>query len=83
MDSSTTKQCQELEAAIGGPEVTTSAHIYFNFHYLTEKLILKPLSLLHQKLAALTGSRAYERFTGAQIAKVAQTKSVAYGNTEV
>lgn len=23
MDSSTTKQCQELEAAIGGPEVTT------------------------------------------------------------
>ncbi|KAE8745272.1 hypothetical protein FOCC_FOCC008064 [Frankliniella occidentalis] len=54
MDSSTTKQCQQLEAAVGGPE----------------------------QLAALTGSRGYERFTGSQIAKIAQNKSVAYNNTE-
>lgn len=33
-------------------------------------------------LAELTGSRAYERFTGAQIAKIAETKPDAYKNTE-
>jgi xylulokinase len=41
-DSSTTRECNELEEHIGGP----------------------------QALADLTGSRAYERFTGNQIAKV-------------
>lgn len=54
MDASTTKQCKELEEAVGGPE----------------------------KLARITGSRAYERFTGSQIAKVFQTKPDAYKNTE-
>ncbi|XP_069674965.1 xylulose kinase [Periplaneta americana] len=53
-DSSTTKQCRELENAVGGP----------------------------QKLAEITGSRAYERFTGSQIAKVYQTKEAVYKNTE-
>lgn len=33
-------------------------------------------------LAKITGSRAYERFSGAQIAKIAQTKPTAYANTE-
>jgi len=41
-DSSTTRECREIEAAIGGP----------------------------QALADLSGSRAYERFTGAQIKRV-------------
>jgi xylulokinase len=36
-----------------------------------------------QKLAEITGSRAYERFTGSQIAKVYQTKKAVYSNTEV
>ncbi|XP_012268457.2 xylulose kinase isoform X2 [Athalia rosae] len=35
-----------------------------------------------QKLAELTGSRAYERFSGAQIAKIARYKPDAYANTE-
>ncbi|XP_047105155.1 xylulose kinase-like isoform X2 [Schistocerca piceifrons] len=53
-DSSTSKQCQQLEAAVGGP----------------------------LKLAEITGSKAYERFTGPQIAKIFQTKPSAYENTE-
>ncbi|RZB40981.1 FGGY C domain containing protein [Asbolus verrucosus] len=54
MDSSTTKQCQQLEDAVGGAD----------------------------KLAEITGSRAYERFTGSQIAKVSQTRPEAYKNSE-
>ncbi|CAI5703245.1 unnamed protein product [Peronospora effusa] len=41
MDSSTTRYCRELEAAVGGPD----------------------------RVAEISGSRAYERFTGNQIAK--------------
>ncbi|KAF9497204.1 actin-like ATPase domain-containing protein [Pleurotus eryngii] len=52
-DSSTTKQCLELEESIGGP----------------------------QALADLTGSRAYERFTGTQIAKIYKTKPEVYAAT--
>lgn len=54
MDSSTSKQCKQLEDAVGGP----------------------------QKLAEITGSRAYERFTGSQIAKLQQTNPEAYKNSE-
>lgn len=35
-----------------------------------------------QAVAELTGSRAYERFTGNQIAKVSRTKPAAYARTE-
>ncbi|GLV44319.1 uncharacterized protein CBL_12385 [Carabus blaptoides fortunei] len=35
-----------------------------------------------EQLAEITGSRAYERFTGSQIAKVAETKAEVYKNTE-
>ncbi|KAH9848489.1 D-xylulose kinase [Lenzites betulinus] len=52
-DSSTTRECRELEAAVGGP----------------------------QALADLTGSRAYERFTGTQIAKIRRTDPEAYNAT--
>ncbi|KAF7280366.1 xylulose kinase [Rhynchophorus ferrugineus] len=54
MDSSTTKQCKQLEDAVGGPA----------------------------ELANITGSKAYERFTGSQIAKIYQTKLDAYKSTE-
>ncbi|ESO90173.1 hypothetical protein LOTGIDRAFT_123862 [Lottia gigantea] len=54
MDSSTRKQCDDLEKAVGGT----------------------------QKLSDITGSIAFERFTGNQIAKIYQTKSTEYTNTE-
>ncbi|PCH36227.1 D-xylulose kinase [Wolfiporia cocos MD-104 SS10] len=52
-DSSTTRECRELEAAVGGP----------------------------QALADLTGSRAYERFTGTQIAKIRRLNPEVYRAT--
>uniref|UniRef100_A0A453AYG5 Carbohydrate kinase FGGY N-terminal domain-containing protein n=1 Tax=Aegilops tauschii subsp. strangulata TaxID=200361 RepID=A0A453AYG5_AEGTS len=54
MDSSTTKQCREVENAVGGA----------------------------LELSKLTGSRAYERFTGPQIRKIYQTAPHIYENTE-
>lgn len=54
MDSSTTKQCKDLEQAAGG-----SMH-----------------------LSKITGSKAYERFTGNQIAKIYQTCADEYRNCE-
>jgi len=53
-DSSTTAQCKELEASVGGA----------------------------QELATITGSRAYERFTGNQIRKIVQENPAEYANTE-
>lgn len=41
------------------------------------------LRIILQKLAEITGSRAYERFTGSQITKIFQTKPDAYNYTEV
>nr|CAB3458756.1 unnamed protein product [Digitaria exilis] len=54
MDSSTTKQCREIENEVGGA----------------------------LELAKLTGSRAYERFTGPQIRKIYQTEPNVYADTE-
>lgn len=54
MDSSTTKQCREIEKAVGGA----------------------------LELSKLTGSRAYERFTGPQIRKIYQTMPHIYEDTE-
>ena len=53
MDASTTSQCDEISAAVGGAGA----------------------------LAARTGSRAFERFTGPQIRKFAQTDSESYART--
>nr|CAD7449202.1 unnamed protein product [Timema bartmani] len=41
-----------------------------------------PHSPLHRKLAEITGSTAYERFTASQIAKLSQTKPAVYNSTE-
>jgi len=54
MDSSTTKECQELEERIGGAK----------------------------ELAKISGSRAYERFTGNQIQKIYKTKPTEYEDCE-
>lgn len=54
MDSSTSKQCQQLEQSFGGA----------------------------QSLADTTGSRAYERFTGNQIAKIFQNQPNVYEATQ-
>lgn len=54
MDSSSRKQCSDLEAAAGGAE----------------------------RLAEITGSRGYERFTGNQIAKLRQTRPDQFMDTE-
>ena len=53
MDSSTTRQCEEITAALGGD----------------------------RRLAQLTGSRAFERFTGPQIRKFFQDEPDAYART--
>ncbi|THH15260.1 hypothetical protein EW146_g5179, partial [Bondarzewia mesenterica] len=52
-DSSTTRECRELEEAVGGA----------------------------QALADLTGSRAYERFTGPQIKRIRRLKPEVYAAT--
>ncbi|CAL1714607.1 unnamed protein product [Somion occarium] len=52
-DSSTTRECREIEEAVGGP----------------------------QALADLTGSRAYERFTGTQIRKIRRIDPERYNAT--
>lgn len=54
MDSSTTRQCREIEEALGGA----------------------------MELSKLTGSRAYERFTGPQIRRIFQTQPDVYNKTE-
>ncbi|XP_013770862.1 NACHT, LRR and PYD domains-containing protein 2-like [Pundamilia nyererei] len=54
MDSSSTQQCEDLQAAAGGA----------------------------LRLAEFTGSRAYERFTGNQIAKLRQTRAEEFQDTE-
>ena len=41
------------------------------------------MKIVFQKVADITGSRAYERFTGNQIAKIYETRQDAYDNTEV
>ncbi|KAM7369531.1 hypothetical protein PAMP_010849 [Pampus punctatissimus] len=54
MDSSSSQQCEDLQAAVGGA----------------------------LRLAEITGSRAYERFTGNQIAKLLQNRPNEYQDTE-
>nr|XP_018903018.1 PREDICTED: xylulose kinase [Bemisia tabaci] len=54
MDSNTSKQCSDMEKAVGGPE----------------------------RLAEITGSKAYERFSGPQIRKIYESKPSAYDGTE-
>lgn len=77
MDSSTYPFCQNMEERLGGPQVQQPKLIP-----IALQLISKVFRIL-QKLADLTGSRAYERFTAHQIAKIFSEKSDLYYNTEV
>ncbi|XP_041824189.1 xylulose kinase [Melanotaenia boesemani] len=54
MDSSSSQQCQDLQAAVGGA----------------------------LRLAEITGSRAYERFTGNQISKLRRSRAEDFQDTE-
>lgn len=74
MDSSTSKQCNQLEDAVGGSQVG----IHENGGVSSNKS-----ERFLQHLAEITGSRGYERYTGSQIAKLWQTKPDAYNCTEV
>lgn len=74
MDSSTSKQCKQLEQRVGGASVRGRQPRGL-------LLLLGELSL-SQVVAAISGSRAYERFTGNQIAKLYETNRFAYQKTE-
>ncbi|CAG2056155.1 unnamed protein product [Timema podura] len=77
MDSSTTAQCRQLEQAVGGAQFNHSQPTYIF------QLSPPPVCELQRKLAEITGSTAYERFTASQIAKLSQTKPSVYNSTEL
>lgn len=60
-DTSTTAQCREMEEFLGLPEQQQDS-------LLSVKESIRLCG--QQRLAELTGSRAYERYTGSQILKV-------------
>lgn len=53
------------------------------WHELIISALTRTCVFVLQELSRLTGSRAYERFTGSQIAKIIHTKKEAYNATEV
>ncbi|OXU26563.1 hypothetical protein TSAR_014717 [Trichomalopsis sarcophagae] len=79
-DASTSAECRLLEDAVGGPEVD---HLFVSYNqnhsstYTTQNIVS-----LTQKLAEITGSRGYLRFSGPQIAKIAKRRPEAYESTE-
>jgi hypothetical protein len=88
MDSSTTEQCSHLEDHIGSAEVGLfPLQILHQKDYCRisprAKCLFLALQAILQKLAELTGSRAFHRFSGAQIAKIYHQKPQVYKLTEV
>ena len=79
MDSSTSEECKLLEETAGSPEVRK-----LNRNNKLSSVFSRRITVFFsQKLAEITGSRAYERFSGAQIAKISRKRPEAYSSTEV
>lgn len=74
MDSSTESQCKKLEEAVGGAVVSQTCCLATSFDAVLTS---------SQALAEITGSKAFHRFTGPQIAKIYETNPKAYEETEV
>ncbi|OAD52555.1 Xylulose kinase [Eufriesea mexicana] len=81
-------QLQHLDPAkfLHGQLVTsfsvTLSPVWMDSSTTKECKILEEIVGGPKKLAEITGSRAYERFSGPEIAKIARTRPEAYGNTE-
>ena len=85
MDSSTSTECEQLEAAVGGAYVLaeiTGRLIYSILCYVYIYIYKKDMETRVMMDLISTGSSAYERFTGSQIAKIAKNRPEVYANTE-
>lgn len=80
MDFSTHSYCDTMEKKLGGPQVICMSNLQRIVIFCNLPV---DVCVMLQRLADLTGSRAYERFTGHQIAKVVSEKAELYFNTEV
>ncbi|ORZ19279.1 hypothetical protein BCR41DRAFT_335445 [Lobosporangium transversale] len=74
-DTSTTRQCEEIEEYLGSLVAQSQGKNSYS-----SSTSLRRLG--QQRLAELTGSRAYERYTGNQISKIIQKKPDIYNATE-
>ncbi|KAF8944933.1 hypothetical protein BGZ47_003481 [Haplosporangium gracile] len=85
-DTSTTSQCEEMEVFLGRlnnqhrGRSSTITNIASD-DAAAEEEESKVRLLGQQKLAELTGSRAYERYTGSQILKIVQERPEVYRST--
>ncbi|XP_015183446.1 PREDICTED: xylulose kinase isoform X3 [Polistes dominula] len=61
----------------------TQSPVWMDSSTTNECRILETIAGDPKKLAEITGSRAYERFSGPQIAKISRTRPEAYSNTEI
>ncbi|KAG0261920.1 hypothetical protein BG011_000540 [Mortierella polycephala] len=73
-DTSTTSQCQEIEEFLGGLNQDDSRNAAVDRSALRQRG--------SQRLAELTGSKAYERYTGSQILKIVRSRPEIYQDTE-
>ncbi len=73
---------QSLEAQLGQVFSVADSPIWMDFSTTAQCQALETALGGAQAVAELTGSRAYERFTGNQIAKIEQQQAAAYAGTE-
>ncbi|KAF9106567.1 hypothetical protein BGX29_009094 [Mortierella sp. GBA35] len=78
-DTSTTAQCEEMEMFLGNLSKKGSL-VEDDDNYDDDDKSIRLLG--QQRLAELTGSRAYERYTGSQILKIVQKSPEVYRSTE-